>query len=227
MEQKKHICICGNEYAHASGLSKHRKSCREVIIEEYKRTEQNKVIVAAPVTVHHKKLIIDYLNEECAETKNCLEWVNEIGDYFKLADYENLIESGITAWKEVVVKYIEELPRNKLPVRISNKQLGARFRLFYKDNGKWVELQGSKATEFFLQKIIRKMGFKMGHNIKNKAAWKEANPYWESNYDLEKRYMSISRTFGDHFEEKVAPEFAEQILDYFTTSRKSDDDDYI
>jgi hypothetical protein len=39
--------------------------------------------------------------------------------------------------------------------------------------------------------------------------------------------MSISRTFGDHFEEKVAPEFAEQILDYFTTSRKSDDDDYI
>lgn len=227
MDQKKHICICGNEYLHSSGLSKHRKGCREVIIEEYKRTEQNKVIVAAPITVHHKKLIIDYLNEECAETKNCLEWVNEIGDYFKLADYENLIESGITAWKEVVVKYIEELPRNKLPVRISNKQLGARFRLFYKDNGKWVELQGSKATEFFLQKIIRKMGFKMGHNIKNKAAWKEANPYWESNYDLEKRYMSISRTFGDHFEEKVAPEFAEQILDYFTTSRKSDDDDYI
>lgn len=227
MEQKKHICICGNEYLHSSGLSKHRKGCREVIIEEYKRTEQNKVIVAAPITVHHKKLIIDYLNEECAETKNCLEWVNEIGDYFKLADYENLIESGITAWKEVVVKYIEELPRNKLPVRISNKQLGARFRLFYKDNGKWVELQGSKATEFFLQKIIRKMGFKMGHNIKNKAAWKEANPYWESNYDLEKRYMSISRTFGDHFEEKVAPEFAEQILDYFTTSRKSDDDDYM
>ena len=227
MDQKKHICICGNEYLHSSGLSKHRKGCREVIIEEYKRIEQNKVVVAAPITVHHKKLIIDYLNEECNETLNCLQWVEDIGDYFKLADYENLIESGITAWKEVVVKYIEELPRNKLPVRISNKQLGARFRLFYKDNGKWVELQGSKATEFFLQKIIRKMGFKMGHNIKNKAAWKEANPYWESNYDLEKRYMSISRTFGDHFEEKVAPEFAEQILDYFTTSRKSDDDDYI
>jgi len=141
MDQKKHICICGNEYSHASGLSKHRKGCRDVIIEEYKRTEQNKVVVAAPVTVHHKKRIIDYLNEECNDTVNCLQWVEDIGDYFKLADYENLIENGIMSWKENVVRYIEELPRNKLPLRISNRQLGARFKLFYKENGKWVELQ--------------------------------------------------------------------------------------
>jgi len=227
MEQKKHICICGNEYAHASGLSKHRKGCRDVIIEEYKRTEQNKIVAAAPVLINSRKLAIDYLNEECNETLNCLQWVEDIGDYFKLADYENLIESGITAWKEIVVKYIEELPRSKLPVRISNKQLGARFKLFYKDNGKWVELQGNKATDFFLQKVIRRMGRRMGNNIKNKTEWREANPYWESNYGLEKRYMSIGATFGEFFEEKIAPIFAEQIMDYFTTSRKSDDDDYI
>lgn len=227
MDQKKHICICGSEYAHSSSLSKHRKVCRDVIIEEYKRTEQNKVVVAAPITVHHKKLIIDYLNEECSDTINCLQWVEDIGDYFTLTDYENLIESGIMVWKEIVVKYIEELQRNKLPIRVSNKQLGARFKLFYKENGKWVELQGNKATEFFFQKIIRRMGRRMGNNIKNKAIWKEANPYWESNYDLEKRYMAIGASFNDHFEDKVVPEFAEQILDYFTTSRKSNDDDYI
>lgn len=227
MDQKKNICICGSEYAHASSLSKHRKVCREVIIEEYKRTEQNKVVVAAPVTVHHKKLIIDYLNEECNDTVNCLQWVEDIGDYFKMADYENLIENGIMSWKENVVRYIEELPRSKLPLRISNRQLGARFKLFYKENGKWVELQGNKATDFFFQKVIRRMGRRMGNNIKNKTEWKEANPYWESNYELEKRYMTIGATFGEQFEDKIVPEFAEKIVDYFTTSRKSDDDDYI
>lgn len=227
MNQKKHICICGSEYAHASGLSKHRKGCRDVIIEEYKKTEQNRVVVA-PILINNKKLAIDYLNEECGDAHNsALEWVEQIGDYFTLTDYENLIESGIIAWKEIVVKYIEELPRAKLPVRIINKQLGARFKLFYRENGKWVELQGNKATEFFFQKIIRRMGRRMGNNIKNKAIWKEANPYWESNYDLEKRYMAIGASFNDHFEDKVVPEFAEQILDYFTTSRKSNDDDYI
>lgn len=227
MDQKKHLCICGNEYSHASSLSKHRKVCRDVIIEEYKRTEQNKVIVA-PILINNKKLAIDYLNEECSEApNNAVEWVNEIGDYFKLVDYENLIENGISAWKEVVIKYIEDMPRNKLPVRIINKQMGARFKLYYRENGKWVELQGNKATEFFLQKVIRRMGFRMGHNIKNKAMWKEANPYWDSNYTLETQYLSIGRTFGDCFEDKVVPDFAEQLVDYFTASRKSNDDDYI
>jgi hypothetical protein len=227
MDQKKHLCICGSEYMHASSLSKHRKVCRDVIIAEYKKTEENKVIVAAPVTAYHKKLIIDYLNEECNDTVNCLQWVEDIGDYFKLADYENLIENGIMSWKENVVRYIEELPRSKLPLRISNRQLGARFKLFYKESGKWIELQGNKATDFFFQKIIRRMGRRMGNNIKNKSEWKEANPYWETNYELEKRYMTIGATFGEHFEDKIVPEFAEKILDYFTTSKKSDDDDYI
>jgi len=71
------------------------------------------------------------------------------------------------------------------------------------------------------------MGRRMGNNIKNKAMWKEANPYWESNYDLEKRYMTIGAAFNDYFEDKIVPEFAEKIIDYFTTSKKSDDDDYI
>ena len=42
MSEKKNICICGNEYSHASGLSKHRKVCRDVIIEDFKKKENNK-----------------------------------------------------------------------------------------------------------------------------------------------------------------------------------------
>jgi hypothetical protein len=228
MEKTQNICICGNEYAHRSGLSKHRKVCRDVIIAEYKKTEENKVIVAAPVTMFCKKKVIDYLNEECNEAPNsCIDWVELIGDYFTLLDYENLIDNGISAWKEVVVKYIEELPRNKLPIRISNRQFGARFKIYYRENGKWIELEGTKATEFFFQKIIRRMGRRMGNNIKNKTAWKEQNPMWDFSYEVEKRYMTIAASFGEHFDDVVVPRFAEEIIDYFTTVRKTDDDDYI
>lgn len=227
MSEKKHLCICGSEYAHASGLSKHRKGCRDVIIEEYKRTEHNKTVVA-PVLINNRKLAVDYLNEECNEAPNsAVEWVEQIGDFFTLTDYENLIEIGINAWKEVVMKYIEDVPRNKLPVRIINKQLGARFKLYYRENGKWTELVGNKATEFFLQKVIRRMGRRMGNNIKNKQIWKEANPYWDVNYEIEKRYMTIGASFNDYFEDKVVPDFAEQLMDYFTTTRKGNEDDYI
>lgn len=228
MSEKKHLCICGNEYLHASGLSKHRKVCRDVIIEDYKKKENNKAVVIEQTTINHKKRVIDYLNEECkGAPENANDWIDGIGDFYTVSDFDSVIDGGLTAWKEIAISYVELLNREEIPIRISNKQLGARFKLYYKENDKWFELQGKKATDYYLENVIRKMGWKMAYNQYAKRKWKDANPSWDTNYEIEKRYMTISATFGFNFDEKLLPKYGEELMEYFLISKKNADDDYI
>jgi len=228
MTDRKHLCICGNEYSHASGLSKHRKGCRDVIIEEFKRTEQNKAVVIEPKTIYSKKRIIEYLTDDCkGAPDNANEWINAIGDFYTVNDFDRVIEGGLNSWKEIAISYIELLNREAIPIRISNKQLGSRFKLFYKENGKWIELEGKKATDYYLENVVRKMGRKMGNNPHAKRKWQDVNPYWDTNYEVEKRYMAISATFGYEFEDKMLPKYGEELMEYFLITKKNNDDDYI
>lgn len=228
MSEKKNICICGNEYSHASGLSKHRKVCRDVIIEDFKKKENNKAVAIEPTTIYSKKKIIDYLTDDCKSAPvDANEWINGIGDFYTVSDFDRVIEGGLNVWKEIVISYIELLNHEEIPIRISNRQLGARFKLYYKENGKWIELQGKKATDYYLENVIRRMGRKMGNNPHAKRKWQDANPYWDTNYETEKRYMSISATFGFDFEDKLLPKYGEELMEYFLISKKNADEDYI
>jgi hypothetical protein len=230
MSEKKHLCICGNEYSHASGLSKHRKVCRDVIIEEFKRTEQNKAVVIEPTTIYSKKRIIDYLTDDCkGAPENAKEWINGIANFYTVSHFDQVIDGGLTSWKEIVISYIELLNHEEIPIRISNKQLGSRFKLYYKENGKWIELQGKKATDYYLENVIRRMSRHMAHNIfpNAKRKWMDANPYWDIGGEDEKRYMALRDTFGYGFEEKMLPKYGEELMEYFLISKKNADEDYI
>jgi hypothetical protein len=221
------ICLCGKEYKFSQGLSKHKKTCEKVIIEEYKKTLGTPI----PANNRNKKHVIDYLNEDCAGAKHYSEWVENVGKEFTNDNYDDLIENGIGIWKETVIKYIEKTKQEHLPIRILNKQQGSKFKIFIREKENdtlvWKEMEGVTAFEFFNIKVIRRMGRRMGNNIENKNRWKEHNPYWDRTYDLEKRYMAIGGTFGDYFDNHIVTNFAEEVFDYFLLKRKEADDEYI
>ena len=69
-------CLCGNEYNHQSGLSRHRKKCKfeETVIEENYQTND----------IHELKEIMKYLMKENSEMKNMMFEQQNMIHFFKL-----------------------------------------------------------------------------------------------------------------------------------------------
>ena len=104
-----YTCLCGNEYNHQSGLSRHRKKCKieETVIEEnYKSNE-----------IHEIKEIMKYLMKENSEMKNMM------------LEQQNIMMVQNTSTQNMMMDVIKTGTHNTTHTNSHNKTFNLNFYL--------------------------------------------------------------------------------------------------
>ena len=195
-----HFCECGKSYKHPSTLSRHRKTCKEYIINSNHNTnmvikkddnsdlkqmfielmEQNKEILAQNTEIARKPTtnitnntqfnVMNYLNTECKDAMNLSDFINAF--QFSIQDLEMLNSKGYQeAMEHTFVKQLCDMEKTKRPIHCSDKK---RKSFYIKDNDVW---EKDKDNE----KLIK--GMQSLSFIHNSALnkWKNKNQDWNNN----------------------------------------------
>ena len=189
-------CVCGNEYNHQSGLSRHRKKCKneEIVIEEnyqpndihelkeimkylMKENSEMKNMMMDVIKTgthntthtnsHNKTFNLNfYLNETCKEALNITDFVSSIK--VSLTDLENTGRKGyIEGISSIILKHLNNLEQYQRPIHCSDVK---REVIYIKDNDKWEKECDEKPI---LTKAIKVIA---NENIKKITEWRENNP---------------------------------------------------
>jgi|LakMenE18May11ns_1017448.scaffolds.fasta_scaffold9885378_2 hypothetical protein len=102
-------CLCGNEYNHQSGLSRHRKKCKieETVIEENYQTND----------IHEIKEIMKYLMKENSEMKNMM------------LEQQNMMIVQNTSTQHMMMDVIKTGTNNTTHTNSHNKTFNLNFYL--------------------------------------------------------------------------------------------------
>ena len=159
IKECKYECnICNKKYNNQSGLWKHKKTCRVVIqetpkisneiinekidkqnqtIEELKKLiiELTKKEQPAPITNNNNdnKLNINlFLNEQCKNAINMMDFVKSI--VFELKDFENLLDKGFIENKtNIILENLNKLTLYERPLHYEKQEEVIHIR----DENKW------------------------------------------------------------------------------------------
>ncbi len=168
-------CECGHKYNHASGLSRHKKTCKflkqQAQIEEMRMmnmmmmkmmTQQQ---AAAPIVVEKKKSkkekpkfsVKEYL-KKCKEVSYWKAFARN--KKFTIEEYDTIYNSGaIEGTKRIINNWISGLNKKQLPFIITNSQK-ARFTIYCKEETEWKKYEGETGYDKVLT-FIEIVSFRM------------------------------------------------------------------
>jgi hypothetical protein len=231
MPEKTHKCPhCDKMFSHQPAVSRHKKTCRNAIIAELQeKTQLDARITQAELTMTKAKMNnLDLLNTDYGDVPDVVSWGN--GLIFTLRDVERVIEYGPREFIKLLANYVEATPQRLRPIKIINKQhTSGRFKMFMREleNGipVWKQYIGDKGFDAFIRFTTYKLGNRM-RMPKYIGEWIQAHPRYEIDHsEDEKDYWTLRRTFDDHYDDKVAPAYALEIMDQFYFKKGIQDED--
>jgi hypothetical protein len=190
---EKHVCDCGKEYKHHSGLSRHKIKCNEqteiadnptdkdlimLLIKEnselknmvldvcQKMQPLNNTVISNNVNSNNKTFNLNvFLNETCKDAMNIMDFVESIK--LQLSDLENVGRIGyVEGISNIIVKNLNSLEETKRPAHCTDKK---RETMYVKDENKWEKDEKNSK----MRKVIKKVADKNARMI---LKYKEVHP---------------------------------------------------
>ena len=213
---EKYRCICDKEYIYSSSLSKHKKTCKEIIKTDIttdmvlKILEQNKqlsdIIVNQSKQMNemipkigntnntinnNQKLNINiFLNEKCKDAMSMDNFLKtiEVSLSNLLVTKEKGLAEGIT---NIIVENMNKLPINQRPIHCTD----VKRETIYIKNETWEKDENKEKTK----EAIKKISCIQTKNIKK---WTEANPNYMEKEKLKDEYIYLIKHISDDVKEK-------------------------
>jgi hypothetical protein len=196
--QYEHKCNCGKNYKHRQSLYNHRLKCganittepitKELVIELiqqnkhlqdilqeqhnkiYEISKESKCILNNNTTNNTQFNLNFFLNEECKDALNLMDFVDSLN--VKIKDLEYTSKTGYAEGiSNIFIKGLSDLKIHKRPIHCSNLK---REVLYIKDNGEWKKEDEDKTK---LTKAIKIIGNK---NIKQISEWQKIYPEYNN-----------------------------------------------
>ena len=212
-------CACGNKYSHRSTLSKHKKTCKEImetgittdmvlkILEQNKQLsdiivnqskQMNEMIPKIGNTNNtnntinnNQKLNINiFLNEKCKDAMSMDNFLKTIE-----VSLSNLLvtkEKGLAEGiTNIIVENMNKLPINQRPIHCTD----VKRETIYIKNETWEKDENKEKTK----EAIKKISCIQTKNIKK---WTEANPNYMEKEKLKDEYIYLIKHISDDVKEK-------------------------
>jgi hypothetical protein len=198
------VCNCGKEYMHLSSLSKHKKICNYIQIEnEDSENSIDKDLIMMLIKQNSELLEVIkngthntnshninsnnksfnlqfFLNETCKDAMNIMDFVESI--QLQLSDLERVGELGyVEGISSIIIKNLKDLDITQRPIHCTDKK---RETLYVKDEDKWEK--DDENTK--MHKMVKKVQDK---NIKMIKKFKEKYP------DYSKASSKYSDTYNN------------------------------
>ena len=171
------VCMCGNTYKYRQGLSRHKKTCTDIInntivdiLPQPKQPDQP-LKTSSEDTIHtnsHNKTfnLQVFLNETCKDAMNMKDFIKSLE--LSMTELERMGEVGFAeGMSKLFVDRLNILDITKRPIHCSDVK---REIIHIKDDNKW---ERDNANLDRLRKIIKQLTHK---NILRVDDWKKANP---------------------------------------------------
>ena len=213
---EKYRCICDKEYIYSSSLSKHKKTCKEImetgittdivlkILEQNKQLsdiivnqskQMNEMIPKIGNTNNtinnNQKLNINiFLNEKCKDAMSMDNFLKtiEVSLSNLLVTKEKGLAEGIT---NIIVENMNKLPINQRPIHCTD----VKRETIYIKNETWEKDENKEKTK----EAIKKISCIQTKNIKK---WTEANPNYMEKEKLKDEYIYLIKHISDDVKEK-------------------------
>jgi hypothetical protein len=192
--QKKYNCSCGKNYKHQSTLCAHKKTCKNIDVNNESidlqdkdalilhLLKQNGDLQKSLVEMSKEKSITNnnnhnnshnktfnlqfFLNETCKDALNITDFVSSIKP--SLDDLENTGRRGyIEGISNIILKNLNNLEQYRRPIHCSDQK---REILYIKDDNHWIKESEEKPV---LTKAIKVIA---NENIKMIKDWRDLNP---------------------------------------------------
>ena len=216
---EKYRCICDKEYIYSSSLSKHKKTCKEImetgittdivlkILEQNKQLsdiivnqskQMNEMIPKIGNTNNtnntinnNQKLNINiFLNEKCKDAMSMDNFLKTIE-----VSLSNLLvtkEKGLAEGiTNIIVENMNKLPINQRPIHCTD----VKRETIYIKNETWEKDENKEKTK----EAIKKISCIQTKNIKK---WTEANPNYMEKEKLKDEYIYLIKHISDDVKEK-------------------------
>jgi hypothetical protein len=198
-----HTCSsCGKEYKHSSGLSRHKKTCREessVVVAQAQHIKElhgmlNELVETNRRTIEaaaggggnvynttNKMTVNVFLNEKCKEAMDLEAFVDSMVISASDLDYtrENGYVKGIS---NIFVKHLGFLGPTQRPIHCVD---GKRLQFYVKAEGEW-----NRDGEDRVNDSIHQVSHKQIQQIKE---WERSHPNWEKHESGVEQYLATIR----------------------------------
>jgi hypothetical protein len=196
--EKWYICDhCGKKYKHAASLSRHKRSCKDQVLNMEKNVpgvqknvpleEKNVPLVQKIVnnTINNKININFYLHENCKNALNLKDFVEQIT--LNLNDVINTKQLGYSGGvSEILIKNLENIPQSERPVQCTEIQ---PLEYYVKDDNKWSK---NVKIDMAIGKITKKQAEQLREWTKNNPGWNKTEGGIKEWRDLQKNIMGSS-----------------------------------
>jgi hypothetical protein len=238
-QKNSYECLCGKKYKDNSGLWRHKKKCKQEIMEqnEYSKSEihelkdfmkylmkENSEMKNMMIEVikngthntthtnsHNKTFNLQlFLNETCKDAMNIMDFVDSVK--LQLSDLEKVGEIGyVDGISNIIVKNLKALDVEKRPVHCTDSK---REILYVKDDNKWEKEQYENKK---IRKAIKHIANK---NSKLLPQFREKYPDCNKSYSIQsdqynKLIIESMGGTGDNDyekEDKIIKNVAKEVL---------------
>jgi len=227
------ICDCGKKYRYASGLSKHKKTCKLINLENNENVEniiiRNNKQMTVPVemwekvmnhmdkqqevllnlssktgkTINNNFNIQIFLNETCKNALSMTDFVNSL--QLRIEDLMYSKKNGtIDGISNILVKGLKELEVEKRPLHCTDIK---RETLYIKDDNGWEKDNKDKDK---LKKAIKVTQQRHARLISD---WQLANPNWMEDDNLMDEFHELIHNIclEDGAENKVIKNLVKEV----------------
>ena len=222
-QQTVHVCgTCGKEYKHASGVSRHKRTCRDggasVVVAQAQHIKElhgmlNELVETNRRTIEafqpggcgnvynttNKMTVNVFLNEKCKEAMDLEAFVDSMVISASDLDYtrENGYVKGIS---NIFVKHLGYLGPTQRPIHCVD---GKRLQFYVKAEGEW-----NRDGEDRVNDSIHQVSHKQIQQIKE---WERAHPNWEMHESGVEQYLATIRTVMGGMSDQESKQSVDEI----------------
>jgi hypothetical protein len=181
-QKHNYICsICNKVYKDNSGLWRHKKKCKEEIIESIPAIDKDLIMLLIKENSELKHMMIEqqnmvleiakngthnnttnshnksfnlqfFLNETCKDAINITDFVNSL--QLQLSDLERVGELGyVEGISKIIINNLKDLDITLRPVHCTDKK---RETIYIKDEDKWEKDEEKKKMHKFIKRVADK-----------------------------------------------------------------------
>lgn len=211
-----YVCkACNKSYSHASGLSRHKKKCKILTIDnELKIKDDNEMLLHNKMeTLIEETRVLKYelkniklttinntsqlninlfLNQNCKDAMNLTDFIHNLK--YTIDDLAFSGKNGYVAGvSNILIKNLTTLTPNERPLHCSDSK---RLKFYVKDNDTWERDEGN----IKMSKSIDDISEKQRQKLKE---WQEQNPEYEQSNIKSEEFFNIVRGImgGGHMNE--------------------------
>ena len=196
LQKTQKICYCGKIYKFTTGLSKHKKRCREAIMKEEYSLENQQIITTNNnitnnnITNNIVNLNI-FLNEQCKDALNLTDVIKSLQITSSDIDYtkDNGLIEGIS---KILINELKKLGTYNRPIHCTDSK---RDVLYIKDNDEW----NKEESDDKLSKTITDIADKQ---CKSLHLWQNENPNWNTTERGKENWVKAVKSVTEHINNK-------------------------